>query len=734
MGRSGIFHLTAIEPMSRVGWAYRDYVARRDRRGRLDLGAVRCPSERGLVSVILPVHNGERYLAEAIQSVLAQTHANLELIAVDDGSTDSTPEILARFVNLDRRVRVISQPNKKLPAALNAGLAAARGEFLTWTSDDNRMKPGLIEYMVKALRADPAVGLVYADYEMIDAAGAPNRNTTYWERFQNPPGSGRICLPDDISILDYCNYIGPAFLYTDRARLLVGDYNSRHFTCEDYDFFLRVKQWLTLRHTPGRESLYEYREHGASLTSRRGEFKITDRVEKLLRTDEFRRDMTFYPVCWLSRPDDPIGRELLKNGAGRGDTCLDPATLRAERLPRAWLPSVFIHSTDRVGDAATPPVLPANCFKVLIDTGTQPLSETIAGDWDLCVTLQNPATLPRLEGGRRGWIAIQDIESLAEAVRIRTLSDYAPRIEDFIEQSEAAPESFAASVIICTHGRVNSLERTLESLCNQTVAAGRFEIIVVNTNDETDLEPQIDSFRGRLPNLRLADCPLRGQSPARNAGFAEARGEFVVYLDDHSSAYPDFLERMLEAASDPSVGVVGGAIMIEPMTGSYSPAARTTITSDDWRRFPLGSIWGARRRALLEIGGFRRQFGRAEDVVAALQIRRLGLNVVIEPAARARFMTDRPRPGLWDLYQSTLTVYETQLRLEQALLLENYTGAGGTMLGCFKHLAHVFSPRTSRAARIFHLFSAIGCGWLAMAIVKMYFGRMLHSRLGGHAK
>src|SRR5262245_61923913 len=90
------------------------------------------------VSIVLPTYNGSRFLAESIQSCLDQTYPDFELIIVDDCSTDVTPAIIAEFSARDSRVHTVRhEKNKKLPGALNTGMALSRGRFLTWTSDDN---------------------------------------------------------------------------------------------------------------------------------------------------------------------------------------------------------------------------------------------------------------------------------------------------------------------------------------------------------------------------------------------------------------------------------------------------------------------------------------------------------------------------------------------------------------------------------------------------------------------
>ena len=93
------------------------------------------------ISVLMPVHNGELTLAEAIQSILAQTFRDFELIAVDDGSTDSSPTILRKFAARDGRIRVISRPNTGIAGALNDAIELATGEFVARMDADDVSMP-----------------------------------------------------------------------------------------------------------------------------------------------------------------------------------------------------------------------------------------------------------------------------------------------------------------------------------------------------------------------------------------------------------------------------------------------------------------------------------------------------------------------------------------------------------------------------------------------------------------
>jgi glycosyltransferase involved in cell wall biosynthesis len=222
--------------------------------------------EQLLVSIVLPTYNGSRYLAEAIESCLAQTYGNWELIVVDDCSEDMTQQIISQYVARDPRIRTIRhETNKRLPGALNTGHAAATGSYLMWTSDDNRLRPDAIEEMAAFLEEHPAIGLVYADSIVIDEQGR------YLRDYPAQPASK----------LAYFNAIAACCMYRKRVYETIGGYDADMLLAEDYDYWLRIYRQFEI--APLHKVLYEYRSHGESLTSTTTSAAVRASVERALR-------------------------------------------------------------------------------------------------------------------------------------------------------------------------------------------------------------------------------------------------------------------------------------------------------------------------------------------------------------------------------------------------------------------------------------------------------------------
>lgn len=208
--------------------------------------------ENPLISIVLPVYNGEKYLASAIESILAQTYKRWELIIVNDCSTDGSAEIMEAYAAKDERISVIqNQENLKLPKSLNAGFSQAKGVYYTWTSDDNLLKPEMLATLAEAMEKEDSLGLVYSDYTGIDENG----KETGLYRMGEPEG------------LFSGNPVGASFLYRASIAKKIGNYDSSLFLAEDYDYWMRIFIEAPVKNIPA--DLYYYRRHGGSLTETR---------------------------------------------------------------------------------------------------------------------------------------------------------------------------------------------------------------------------------------------------------------------------------------------------------------------------------------------------------------------------------------------------------------------------------------------------------------------------------
>lgn len=137
------------------------------------------------VSVVIPVYNTERYLARCLESVLGQTERDLEIICVDDGSTDGSPEVLAQLARRDPRVRVLRQENKRQGAARNAGLAVALGDYVMFVDSDDWIPPDAVAKFLAVAEASGAPVVASGDY-LKDRRPEPSPQPARWTLKRSP--------------------------------------------------------------------------------------------------------------------------------------------------------------------------------------------------------------------------------------------------------------------------------------------------------------------------------------------------------------------------------------------------------------------------------------------------------------------------------------------------------------------------------------------------------------------
>lgn len=226
------------------------------------------------VSIILPTHNGEKYIRTSIDSCLGQTYCNLELIIVDDASSDKIFQIVNSYS--DKRINYLkNETNVGLSNALNRGFAISSGEYLTWQSDDNFYDNKAIEILIRELNSNPKISFIYSNFYQVGENGKIKRKV-------------RVAGPRK---LDMKNCIGPCFLYRRKVYEEIGDYNPGLFLAEDYEYWLRVSRRFKLKKI--NDYLCYYRLHPKSLRSQNQAYKIEEQAQKA--SDQFvRSSMKYY--------------------------------------------------------------------------------------------------------------------------------------------------------------------------------------------------------------------------------------------------------------------------------------------------------------------------------------------------------------------------------------------------------------------------------------------------------
>jgi hypothetical protein len=195
-------------------------------------------THRPLVSVVMPVHNSEGFVAEALESILAQTFPDFELIAINDGSYDQTGSILDSYRARDRRLNVIHTSHQGLVGALNAGLSLASGELVARQDADDVSVCERLQLQVDFLRTHPSVA----------ALGG-------WLRTVGPKGHSDIGYPSGNhaiknALLSYCAMAHPTVMLRSSAIRDVGLYRKQFRHAEDHDLWLRLAERFELENLP----------------------------------------------------------------------------------------------------------------------------------------------------------------------------------------------------------------------------------------------------------------------------------------------------------------------------------------------------------------------------------------------------------------------------------------------------------------------------------------------------
>jgi len=231
------------------------------------------------ISVIMPVYNGEKYLREAVDSILAQTFTDFEFIIVDDGSTDATAQILDSYTD-PRIIRINNRQNVGLSTSLNNGIALAKGEYIARMDADDISLPERFEKQVAFLNCHLSIGVVGSAIQKINDLGEI---------------IGIASLPTDPELMEWVLLFGSPFVHPSvmmRTDVVInlGGYSTKYNAAQDYEFWGRFSKHTKLANLS--ECLLFYRIHteSISINSRTNQDNLSRNIQRLLLAEYIRTE------------------------------------------------------------------------------------------------------------------------------------------------------------------------------------------------------------------------------------------------------------------------------------------------------------------------------------------------------------------------------------------------------------------------------------------------------------
>jgi len=255
---------------------------------------------RPKVSVLLPVYNEERFLEQAIESILRQTEPNFELIVVDDGSTDGSRALLERLAGEDRRITPVHQPHTGIVAALNRGMRETRGHYVARMDADDLSHPKRLELQGRFLDLHPEIGMAGSRVEYLGNAEL-NRGLAVFVEWSNSLVESR-----DIELYRFVEtpFVHPSVMFRRELSERLGTYRDGPFP-EDYELWLR---WLEAGVGMAKleETLLSWRERPERLTRTNSRYSV----------EAFYRTKAPYIYRWLEK-HNPHHPNVIVWGSGR---------------------------------------------------------------------------------------------------------------------------------------------------------------------------------------------------------------------------------------------------------------------------------------------------------------------------------------------------------------------------------------------------------------------------------
>jgi len=269
-----------------------------------------------LVTVVMPAYNAEQFVAEAIESVLAQTFTNFVLLIINDGSTDSTPNIIQSYAKKDSRIKIVNQANKGLVNSLNQGIRLANTKYIARQDADDKSSPERLQKQVSFLENHPGTVIVGSSVEVIDEK---SRKVHRHAVLLHDPELRQ-------ELLVRSPFAHGSVIFRRQAALEAGVYDKSAWPVEDYDLWLRLSLHGKMANID--DYLYFYREHGDSVSLKNAQ--LQKKWGELIRQKAWRERQRLLPNKKLGLSS----YSSLKLGQNRIERIVDNAVFAAREALR----------------------------------------------------------------------------------------------------------------------------------------------------------------------------------------------------------------------------------------------------------------------------------------------------------------------------------------------------------------------------------------------------------------
>lgn len=470
------------------------------------------------ISVIIPVYNVEKYLEECIDSVLNNTFTDFELICVDDGSTDRSPEILRSYAEKDKRVKVITKENGGQSSARNLGLKYAKGEYILFVDSDDYIEPRTMEFLYAEAKSDGLDQLFFGAKAFFDGEGDPNDPLlTYYDRKTEyngvMTGKKMFCIMSefyDFKPSPVLQLIRKDFLKDNNISFIEGIiYEDNPFTIQclfysqrvrftNIDLYnRRVRANSTMTGNAGLRKAYNY-------------FRMLKCMRKLSADNNFSSDPEFFDALLVQLKRMEFVCADCLNGVSEEELNEFLLTLDEENSLEFYLTYKTVNEQKERIDT----------LKKNGKTKNQNAKKKI--------------TLRRLIK----WgilLVFKILRSIIKAFRkVFSSKKNNPErvidIENWINPDELVNDgSVKVSVIIPVYNVEKYLEECLDSVINNSFK--NIEIICVDDGSNDSSPDILRAYAEKYPRVKIITKENGGLSSARNAGIDEAKGEYILFVD-----------------------------------------------------------------------------------------------------------------------------------------------------------------------------------------------------------